>query len=136
MTSMKKFLCCLLFLYFFYGCEEMPCDDNFERGEVDKEIIGFYSSFREKHLTIEDIPFQYLTRIIYAFAEPLEDGSLNVSSLKNTAQLVRYAHRNNVEVYFSVGGRHIQTLRSHLYQQRKAQSFCGRSDKIHKRILL
>jgi GH18 family chitinase len=86
------------------SCDEMPCDDNFIRSEVGNEIIGFYPSFREKRLPIDDIPFDYLTRIIYAFAEPKENGHLNTASLIHSDQLIRAAHRNNVEVYFSIGG--------------------------------
>jgi len=86
----------------FFSCEESPCD--FKRSPVDQEIIAFYPSFRERILPIDDIPFDYMTRIIYAFATPLEDGSLDIHALKHPAQLVRAAHRNNVEVYFSIGG--------------------------------
>lgn len=50
------------------------------------------------------IPWNNLTRIIYSFAIPNADGTLNTGSVSNIGDLVELAHANGVEVYISVGG--------------------------------
>ena len=45
-----------------------------------------------------------LTRVIYAFAIPRADGSLDTSRLTQISALVSTAHAHGVEVYVSVGG--------------------------------
>jgi GH18 family chitinase len=68
------------------------------------QVVGFYPSWQSGSEQVKDIPWDKLTRIVYAFAIPNADGTINTSDLVNTSQLVDSAHAHGVEVYFSVGG--------------------------------
>ena len=67
-------------------------------------MVGFYPSYKHEVTPISEIKWDKITRVVYAFAYPNLDGSLNVSSLTKTDELVSTAHAHGVEVYFSVGG--------------------------------
>ncbi|MDE2826956.1 MAG: glycoside hydrolase family 18 protein [Bacteroidota bacterium] len=98
-----------IFVLAVAGCssavEEEPysaCD--FERKATEHQVIGFYPGYKHDVLPISQIRWDMLTRVIYAFAIPETDGSLNVAHLTRLDSLVQTAHANGVEVYVSVGG--------------------------------
>jgi len=106
----------LLFLIIvFCGCRKdaaLPdnylkkpvCSSTFIPKEYDFKVVGFYPSWKAAKMTVHSIPWEKLTRIVYAFALPNADGTLNTESLDSTGILVETAHKNGVQVYFSVGG--------------------------------
>jgi GH18 family chitinase len=55
-------------------------------------------------MPVSSIPWDKLTRVVYAFATPNPNGTIDTWSLSNTSQLVDSAHAHGVEIYFSVGG--------------------------------
>jgi len=106
---------CTAFLFLFPGCsDEDPEPDTYLTEPVCKEpftpksfthnVVGFYPSYKQEVLPIVEIKWDKITRVVYAFAYPDEDGSLDVSALTQTEELVSTAHAHGVEVYFSVGG--------------------------------
>ncbi|HLF35640.1 MAG TPA: glycosyl hydrolase family 18 protein [Cyclobacteriaceae bacterium] len=80
------------------------CGTIFTPKSYDYQVVGFYPSWKLSVLPMSEIPWNKLTRIIYAFAEPNTDGTLNTGSISNIDELVDLAHTQGVEVYFSVGG--------------------------------
>jgi GH18 family chitinase len=68
------------------------------------EVIAFYPYYRHSTLPVSEIRWEKITRIIYAFARPNADGTLNTSDLTSITELVDEAHAHGVEVYVSVGG--------------------------------
>lgn len=80
------------------------CFTSFIPKTYDYAVVGFYPSWREDATPISSIHWDKLTRIVYSFAIPNADGTLNTESLINTSQLIDSAHTHGVEVYFSVGG--------------------------------
>jgi GH18 family chitinase len=80
------------------------CAETFVPKGYDHQVIGFYPHYRHSILPITDISWEKITRVIYAFARPNADGSLNTSDLTGIAQLVEEGHGHGVEVYVSVGG--------------------------------
>lgn len=91
------------------GCssavEEEPYQTcHFDRKVTGHQVIGFYPGYKHDVLPISQIRWDMLTRVIYAFAIPRTDGSLDVGDLSRLDSLVQTAHANGVEVYVSVGG--------------------------------
>lgn len=84
--------------------EEPVCEETFIPKSFDHNVIAFYPYYRHSTLPISEIRWDKITRIIYAFARPNADGSLNTSDLILITELVDEAHANGVEVYLSVGG--------------------------------
>jgi chitinase len=80
------------------------CTNPFIPKTSEFKVVGFYPSWRHDYMKLEDIKWEKLTRIVYAFAIPNIDGTLNTTSLTMAKQLVDTAHAHGVEVYFSVGG--------------------------------
>jgi len=80
------------------------CSESFTPKSGKTNVIGFYPSYRHEALPIEDIRWEKITHIVYAFATVNSNGTINTSDLTNTVELVGAAHENNVKVYFSVGG--------------------------------
>jgi chitinase len=80
------------------------CISTFIPKSYNFQVVGFYPSWKTDVLKISSIPWEKLTRIVYAFAIPNADGTLNTGDLINTGRLVAAAHAKGVEVYFSVGG--------------------------------
>ena len=68
------------------------------------QVVGFYPSWSQDILPVSAIPWDKLTRIVFAFAIPNADGTINTGSLINIGQLIDDAHAHGVEVYFSIGG--------------------------------
>jgi len=84
--------------------EEPACEGSFIPKDFDYHVIGFYPNYRHNVLPISDIAWEKITRIIYTFAKPNADGSLNTSDLTLITELIDKAHENGVEAYVSVGG--------------------------------
>ena len=81
-----------------------PCNDGFQRKAFDHHVIGFYPNWKHDVLPVSRIQWDKLTRVIYAFAIPNTDGSLNVSRLTQVEALAGAARAQGVEVFLSVGG--------------------------------
>ena len=84
--------------------DEPVCTEAFIPKSFEHEVIAFYPYYRHNTLPVEQIRWEKITRIIYAFARPNVDGTLNTSDLTQINELVETAHENGVEVYLSVGG--------------------------------
>jgi chitinase len=84
--------------------EEAACDNDFQGKNFEKHVIGFYPNWKIKELAIKDIQWEYLTRVIYAFAQPSAEGGLITYDLHNSKELVQTAHENGVEAFLSIGG--------------------------------
>ena len=80
------------------------CDSSFTPKTYSSQVVGFYPSWKLDVMPMTGIRWDKLTRIIYAFALPNTDGTIETGSLVNISQLVDLAHAHGVEVYFSVGG--------------------------------
>jgi len=80
------------------------CFGTFTPKEHDYQVVGFYPYYKKEVLPVSEIHWEKITRIIYAFAIPNPDGTLNTGFLTGISQLVEEAHAQGVEVYFSVGG--------------------------------
>jgi chitinase len=80
------------------------CISSFTPKTYDYQVVGFYPSWENNLMPLSAIPWDKLTRIVYAFAIPNADGTINTGDLVNTGQLVDSAHAHGVEVYFSIGG--------------------------------
>lgn len=102
MTYFKNYYI-FIALILLLGCQ-CSCSKKYKKKSYQKEVIVFYPSWKQHELAISDIPWNNITRIIYAFAAPNEDGSLNTSDLTRLSSLVKQAHKNGVEVYISLGG--------------------------------
>ncbi len=84
--------------------DQPVCEDTFIPKSFDRHVIAFYPHYRHNTLPVDQIRWEKITRIIYAFARPNADGSINTSDLTQITELVNEAHANGVEVYLSVGG--------------------------------
>ena len=84
--------------------DEPVCNETFIPKSIDHSVIAFYPYYRHSTLPVSEIRWDKITRIIYAFARPNADGTLNTSDLTQISELVDAAHANGVEVYVSVGG--------------------------------
>jgi chitinase len=80
------------------------CENTFTPKQYDYQVVGFYPSWKISVMPVSAIQWNKITRIVYAFAIPNTNGTINASSLINISQLVDSAHAHGVEVYFSVGG--------------------------------
>ncbi|MBK7711982.1 MAG: glycoside hydrolase family 18 protein [Bacteroidales bacterium] len=80
------------------------CSSSFIPKTYDYQVVGFYPSWTTGEMPVRDIPWEKLTRVVYAFAEPNADGTINTSGLTGIQQLADSAHANGVEIYFSIGG--------------------------------
>lgn len=80
------------------------CISSFVPKASEFKVVGFYPDWKQEYLKLEDIQWEKLTRIVYAFAIPNADGTINTSSLTRSKELVGAAHTHGVEVYLSVGG--------------------------------
>lgn len=55
-------------------------------------------------MPVSSIPWDKLTRIVYAFAVPNADGTIDTKDLTKIQEITDAAHAHGVEVYLSVGG--------------------------------
>ncbi len=99
-----------LFLVFI-GCSPVVepdaqpgCAGTFEGKAFAHHVIGFYPAWKHGVTPVPQIRWELLTRVIYAFAIPRADGSLDTSQLTQIGPLAAAAHAHGVEVYVSVGG--------------------------------
>ncbi len=84
--------------------EPILCTTPFQPKSATHQVVGFYPAWRHDVLSIAEIQWDKLTRIIYAFALPNADGTLDTSDLTQVDALVNAAHNAGVEVFFSIGG--------------------------------
>lgn len=80
------------------------CKNSFTPKNYEYQVVGFYPYYKKDVVPISEIPWEKITRIVYAFAIPNPDGTLNTGFLTGIAQLIDEAHSQGVEAYFSVGG--------------------------------
>jgi len=99
----------------FYSCSdedikldnyltEPVCQGTFTPKPYTYSVVGFYPSWKHDVLPISSIKWDKITRVVYAFASPNLNGTLNTTPLTKMDELVDAAHANGVEVYFSIGG--------------------------------
>jgi GH18 family chitinase len=103
-----------LFSIFLFSCikekeeeiylDKPLCTEIFIPKNAQHKVVGFYPSWRYNSLPVSEIEWEKYTRIVYAFAIPNGDGTLNTKDLTLITQLRDSAHAHGVEVYFSVGG--------------------------------
>lgn len=84
--------------------EPVVCTESFQPKTSLHHVVGFYPSWKHGTLPVGQIRWDKLTRIVYAFAAPRANGSLNTAELTQVDALVQAAHAQGVEVYLSVGG--------------------------------
>ena len=84
--------------------DKPACTSSFIPKTYTCQVVGFYPSWAYDIMPVRDIPWDKVTRIVYAFAEPNTDGTINTSALSGIGQLADSAHAHGVEVYFSIGG--------------------------------
>jgi chitinase len=114
--KMDIFILCLVFILpLLFSCskqkettdnwlQEPVCSAPFIPKAYDYQVVGFYPSWTQDDMPLHDIPWDKLTRVVYAFAEPNVDGTVNTSGLAGIRQLADSAHTHGVEIYFSIGG--------------------------------
>ena len=110
-TSYISFILFILLILLFQDCkhddntvDKPNCTSTFIPKAYNYKVVGFYPSWEQEVMPIAKIKWEKLTRIVYAFAIPNADGTLNTDDLVNIGQLADSAHAHGVEVYFSVGG--------------------------------
>ena len=99
----QAFLFVLLFANF--GCSPVVdpvaqpgCAGTFEGKPFAHHVIGFYPAYKHDVTPVSQIRWDLLTRVIYAFAIPRADGSLDTSRLTQIDALASAAHAHGVEV--------------------------------------
>ena len=60
--------------------EPVVCSEPFERKVATRQVVGFYPGWKHGVLPPSEIRWDKLTRVIYAFALPRPDGSLEGAS--------------------------------------------------------
>ncbi|MCT4595152.1 MAG: glycosyl hydrolase family 18 protein [Anaeromicrobium sp.] len=74
------------------------------KDKKDFKVVGYYSEIFKDTID-ENVQFDKLTHITYAFLIPGEDGSLiGIEKPEKLKELVEKSHKNNVEVLIAVGG--------------------------------
>ncbi len=97
----KLFLFTLIFTYILSVSFEQT--HIFAKTNNDFRVVGYYSEIFDD--PIENVQFDKLTHIIYAFLIPAEDGSLiGIEKPEKLRELVEKSHENNVEVLVAIGG--------------------------------
>ncbi|WZL72516.1 glycosyl hydrolase family 18 protein [Clostridiaceae bacterium 35-E11] len=83
---------------------------SFAEHSKDFKIIGYYSEIFDDPID-QNIQFDKLTHIIYAFLIPAEDGSLiGIEEPEKLKELVEKSHQNDVKVLIAVGGWSYQNI--------------------------
>ncbi len=80
------------------------CAGTLDRKAFTHHVVGFYPAWKHDVTPISQIRWDLLTRVIYAFAVPRADGSLDISQLTKIGALATAAHAHGVEIFLSVGG--------------------------------
>jgi len=83
---------------------EPACTSTFVPKEYTYQVVGFYPSWRHDILPIDSIKWEKITRVVYAFAYPRTNGTIDFTDLTKARELIEKGHANGVEVYFSIGG--------------------------------
>jgi chitinase len=105
----------IIFLFLFQGCKKEKvtpdnyldkpvCSSAFIPKAYDYQVVGFYPSWTNDDMPIQAIPWDRLTRVVYAFAMPNKDGTISTYELTKLHELRDSAHAHGVEIYFSIGG--------------------------------
>ena len=105
----------LVLIFTFTGCnkhdnnhdnylDKPNCISSFIPKTHNYRVVGFYPGWERDAMPLQSVPWEKLTRIVYAFAIPNADGTINTGDLISTRQLVDSAHAHGVEAYFSIGG--------------------------------
>jgi len=111
--KLKLFSALVFGIVVMYGCskddgyeylQSPVCSDIFIPKSTSHKVVGFYPSWRHSSLPVADIQWDKLTRVVYAFAIPNIDGTVDTKDLTEVSDLVAEGHSHGVEVYFSVGG--------------------------------
>ena len=114
--SAMGFLTGLVVLLTAIGCSGDPtitgppepepdvCTDTFQRKSFAHHVIGFYPAWKHDVLPVAELRWDMLTRVIYAFAIPRPNGTLDLGDLTQVDALVAAAHARGVEAFLSVGG--------------------------------
>ncbi|KAH6900855.1 endochitinase [Coprinopsis sp. MPI-PUGE-AT-0042] len=88
--------------------EDQNCTDTDDGpGPVEVEVVasGWYASWEKANMPVADIPWQQYSQLTFAFALPLEDGTLSLGGEEATLQeFTKTARANNVDPYVSLGG--------------------------------
>lgn len=72
-------------------------------GRNDFKVVGYYSDIFDN--PVEELQFDKVTHIIYAFLIPKEDGTLvDVNKPDKLKALITQCHENNVKVLIAIGG--------------------------------
>lgn len=110
-----RYLLLIFSLFLFWSCkkekvtpdnylDKPDCASAFIPKAKDYQVVGFYPSWTNDVMPFQSIPWDRLTRIVYAFASPNVDGTINTYELTKIQQLTDSAHTHGVEIYFSIGG--------------------------------
>src|SRR4030042_1672457 len=67
-------------------------------------VVRYYAAWMRSELPAEEIPFNYLTHIVHAFAWPEPDGSLSTYDGFYYPQLIEQAHNTGKKILVSLGG--------------------------------
>lgn len=82
--------------------EESPAEEEVGR---DWKVAAYYPSWKEGEENLEKLRFDIITHVIYAFAIPTADGSLEPLEHSYLAEeIITRAHRENAQVLIGVGG--------------------------------
>ncbi len=111
----RRIVIFLISVSVFYACnkdqedeynylDSPQCKLSFIPKSAQYKVIGFYPSWKYGSMPLSDIPYEKLTRIVYAFAIPNPNGTIDTRDLTMVNELIESAHAHGVEVYFSVGG--------------------------------
>jgi GH18 family chitinase len=84
--------------------DKPACSETFIPKSHNRQVVGFYPSWKQDVMAQGQIPWDKLTRIVYAFAQPNTNGTLYTSELTGMRSLRDSAHAHGVEAYFSIGG--------------------------------
>lgn len=111
MTRFKKlFLFMLVFVYIFSFSFSFSQSYNANERNKDFKIVGYYSEIFKDPID-QNVQFDKLTHITYAFLIPGEDGSLiGIEKPEKLKELVEKSHKNDVEVLIAVGGWSYQNI--------------------------
>ena len=71
---------------------------------AEKHVVGYFPAWMLDELPAEDVDFDVVTNIVYAFAWPNDDGSFESYSPPASPELIEAAHSAGRKVSISIGG--------------------------------
>lgn len=119
-----QFFCCFFAIFCLLGTTPVLAQEEQDHAF---RLIGYYSAdlFDEP---LENLAYDKLTHIMYAFLIPAEDGSIAyVPKTDKLRQMVEQAHLNNTKVFIAVGGWSYQNMPLAPVFEVMAQSESGRA---------